>query len=49
MQQKNKNKGPGSESGSHSACKLGKMVERVVGLGCYGLVLVMKEEKAAGG
>ena len=30
-----------SESGSHGACELGKMMERVVGLGCYGLVLVL--------
>ena len=26
--------------GSHGACESGKMMERVVGLGCYGLVLV---------
>jgi hypothetical protein len=30
-----------SESGSHGACELGKMMEGVVGLGCYGLVLVL--------
>jgi hypothetical protein len=30
-----------SESGSHGACELGKMMERIVGLGCYGLVLVL--------